>query len=524
MESAATEPALSDPPRGTARAHLTDAQDQLPIIEQALGQLRESVVVTDAQVDEPGPHIVYVNAAFTRMTGWEMEEAIGRNPRFLQGPKTTRQTLDRLRAQLQKGEAFTGEDINYRKDGSEFYIDWYIEPLRNAQGEIEYFVAVQRDVTDRKTLEVQLLQTQRLEALGLLASGIAHDLNNVFAPILIAPQILREQAPDPRFAELLALVETSARRGVELVKQILVFARGSQDAHGSVQPRHLIEEVAKVAQSTFPKAITITTDAPAETWPVDADATQLYQLLLNLCVNARDAITGTGRIAVLARNLETQASQRLARGELPAGKYVVLHVTDSGSGIAPENLEKLFQPFFTTKAEGQGTGLGLATVAVVLKNARGYLDIETEMGIGTTFSVYLPAAETADRVAPAAPLLPRSLRPRQILLVDDEAAIIGVMRGVLQSAGHNVQTARSGLEAHRLLAGRRFDLALVDLMMPGEELGITARELQAAGLPLIAMSGLADEEVRAQIPGASILLKPFTLTALLAAVEGMDAA
>ena len=269
-------------------------QGDLSLLRLVFAQLRESVVITDAVLDEPGPHIVYVNEAHTRMTGWEAHEVIGKNPRYMQGPKTTRKTLDRLRAQLEKGESFTGEDINYRKDGSEFYIDWYIEPLRDATGTITHFIAVQRDVTERRRLEEQLLRAQRLEGIGLLASGIAHDLNNVFAPILIAPQILRDQYPTPGQEEVLALVENSAQRGINLVKQVLVFARGADGAAGFVQPCHVIDELLKVARSTFPKAISLVSDAPADTWLVGTEATQLYQLLLNLCVNARDAIDEVG--------------------------------------------------------------------------------------------------------------------------------------------------------------------------------------------------------------------------------------
>ncbi len=502
-----------------------DPHDELRLTQQALSQLRESVIITDAQIEEPGPHIVYVNAAFTRMTGWLPEEVVGRNPRLLQGPKTTRKTLDRLRSKMETGESFTGEDINYRKDGSEFYIDWYIEPLRNAQGEISYFVAVQRDVTERKELEAQVLQAQRLEGIGMLASGIAHDLNNVLAPILIAPQIIREQAKNPELEEILALVEQSAQRGVSLVKQVLVFARGTNDPAGFVQPRHVIDELGKMAQKTFPKSITISTDAFAETWLVETDATQLYQLLLNLCVNARDAIGGAGAIKVSARNLNIHAPLKLTREELPLGKYVVLSVADNGSGIAAEHLDKLFKPFFTTKAEGKGTGLGLATVAMVVKNSRGAIDIQTEIGKGTTFSIYLPAAQAPATVQDSSNSIQRASTPRSILLVDDETAVMGVMREVLRSAGHTVTTAESGAEARALTSRMRFDLALVDLMMPGEEAGAAIHEMHAKGLPIIAMSGMGAATLTTSVPAnTAILQKPFTFTALLQVVEGVACA
>ncbi len=487
--------------------------------EQALAQLRESILITDAQLDAPGPHIVYVNDAFTRMTGWQAEEVIGKNPRFLQGPKTTRKTMDRLRLNLENGERFTGEDINYRKDGSEFYIDWYIEPMRNVHGEITHFVAVQRDVSEQRALEKNLLVAQRLESIGLLASGIAHDLNNVFAPILIVPQILRQQVDDSGQEELLALMESSARRGIDLVKQVLVFARGTTETAGFVLPRHVVEELAKVIKSTFSKAISLVTDVPFDISPIEMDATQLYQLLLNLCINARDAIAETGTITVRGRNFEAKTALQLTRAELLRGEYVVLSVSDTGSGISEANLENIFQPFFTTKDPGHGTGLGLATVSVVVKNSRGVIDIETALGRGTTFSVYLPAAQPRDE-AVATPLShPSQANPRRILLVDDEAAIVMLLREVLQSAGHTVATARNGLEAQAALAQGHFDLALVDLMMPGEAIGSAIREMRRPGMTLIAISGLSKEEAQAEAPAVSVLQKPFTPAALLAAVN-----
>ncbi len=279
----------------------TPPEDQLRLVQQALSQLRESVVITTKELEEPGPQIVYVNPAFTRITGWKPKELIGKNPRILQGPKTTRKTLDRLRAQLQKGEAFEGQDINYRKDGTPFHIDWYIEPLR-----------------------------------------IAHDLNNVLAPVMIGCEVLRAHIADEDALNFLGLLDSSAKRGAALVKQILSFARGISGANVLVEPRHLIHELATMAKATFPKAIAIVEEAPADIGAVEADATQLHQVLLNLCVNARDAITESGTITMRARREELTAPMQTARGELAPGDYVVLEVSDTGSGIPPEVAAKIF--------------------------------------------------------------------------------------------------------------------------------------------------------------------------------------
>ena len=499
------------------------ASDQLRLAQQALAQIRESVVITGTELDEPGPAIVYVNAAFTKMTGWLPEEVVGRSPRFLQGPKTTRRTLDRLRRQLTHCEAFEGEDINYRKDGSEFWIDWYIEPLHGPDGEITYWVAVQRDVSEKRELQAQLLQAQRLEGIGLLASGIAHDLNNVLAPILMGCDFLRDQVATDDAREFIRLVEDSAKRGAGLVKQVLSFGRGLSGASSLIEPRHIVDEVATMAQATFPKTIEIIADAPVSGWSVEADASQLHQVVLNLCINARDAIEGTGKIALAARNLESATSLTTARGELPPGRYVQLIVTDSGSGMPPEVAAKIFNPFFSTKAPEKGTGLGLSTVATIVQNLRGGIGCDTAPGRGTTFSVYLPAASKAalDREKTSRPL-PRDGAGRYVLIADDETAVSTIMREVLENAGYRTQIVASGLEALASVAGEKPDLLLLDLITPGATGKQIVADLRAGfpQLPVIVISGRSSEEVKEEVGTvAAIMEKPFAPAELLAQVH-----
>ncbi len=499
------------------------AVDQLRLAQQALAQIRESIVITGTALDEPGPEILYVNAAFTKMTGWLPEEVVGKSPRFLQGPKTTRKTLDRLRRQLSKGEAFEGEDINYRKDGSEFWIDWYIEPLRGADGRINYWVAAQRDVTVKRDLQAQLLQAQRLEGIGLLASGIAHDLNNVLAPVLMGCDFLRTQVTTEDAREFIGLVESSAQRGAGLVRQILSFGRGLSGADGAVDPRHIIEEVVSMAQATFPKRIEIVEDAPVGLWQVNLDPTQLHQVVLNLCINARDAIAGPGRITLTARNLELPGSLGVSRGELSPGPYVHLAVSDSGSGMPAATAAKIFDPFFSTKAPGKGTGLGLSTVALIVTGLDGGIDLKTREGEGTTFSIYLPALPTADAVKNLAPNENRrDGRGRLVLLADDELAVAAIMREMLEGADYRARIVSSGLEALAVAAKIQPDIVVLDLMMPGaagREIFATLRE-QFPEMPIVIMSGLSAEEVAQEAPdAAAILEKPFSREQLLETVH-----
>ncbi len=495
------------------------AVNQLRLAQQALAQIRESVVITEPNIEEPGPAIVYVNEAFTRMTGYRAEEVIGRNPRFLQGPKTTRRTLDRLRRQLEKGEAFEGDDINYRKDGSEFHIDWYIEPLRDESGNIRYFVAVQRDVSEKRRLEKQLLQAQRLEGIGLLASGMAHDLNNILAPITMGTDALLQHGADAQTRSLLGMMQQSARRGVELVRQVLSFARGITGRSHSAPLRHVVEEVARMARSTFPKSITVRADEVGETWNAEVDPTQLYQILLNLCVNARDAIVTTGAITLTARNVTIENPVDLVQGRLEVGNYVLLRVHDTGSGMPPEVVAKIFDPFFTTKSEEKGTGLGLATVALIARNHRGAIDVQSAPDEGTTFSIYLPAIRP-ERSASAsgARTIAQDGGGRLILIVDAEAALTEMMRETLVSASYRVSTAANLSEAQELIAQSRPDIVIADGALPdaGGE-GIVRALRGESDLPVILIN---TPENAAPEDATAVLQKPFTLENLLIALHG----
>jgi PAS domain S-box-containing protein len=499
------------------------AEDQLRLAQQALAQIRESVVITETVLEEPGPRILYVNAAFTKMTGWLPNEVVGKSPRFLQGPKTTRKTLDRLRRCLTNGEAFEGEDINYKKDGSEFWIDWYIEPLRGPDDEINYWVAVQRDMTEKRQLMAQLLQAQRLEGIGLLASGIAHDLNNVLAPVLMGCEFLRTQVATDDAREFIGLVEGSAKRGAGLVRQILSFGRGISGASSTLDPRHIVHEVAKMAQATFPKRIEVIDNAPAGLWNVSVDPTQLHQVVLNLCVNARDAIDGPGKIVLGAENLELKDSLGTIRGLLAAGSYVKLSVSDSGTGMPPSVAAKIFDPFFSTKAPGKGTGLGLSTVAMIVDGLGGAIDLETGEGKGTTFSIYLPAiTETADEKSAAPDELRRDGGGRRVLIADDEVAVAAIMREMLESAGYRARTAASGLEALAVAEEMRPDLAVLDLTMPGANGGEVFFDLRARfpEMPIVLISGLAAEQAEVEVPQAAAFLeKPFSHTQLLETIH-----
>jgi nitrogen-specific signal transduction histidine kinase/ActR/RegA family two-component response regulator len=385
-------------------------------------------------------------------------------------------------------------------------------------------LTVSTDITEKKQLEAQFLRAQRMESLGTLASGVAHDFNNLLTPILAAAQLLPLKLPklDERDRYLFSLIEDSAKRGADLVKQILAFARGVEGKKLPLQVRHLLAEVLQVARQTFPKTIEIRTDIPAtDLWTVSADATQLHQVFMNLCVNARDAMPNGGRLGLAAENQLVDEAFTRTNLDARIGSYVVVTVSDTGVGISPELLERIFDPFFTTKEVGKGTGLGLSTVLGIVKNHGGFIKVSSEVGNGTHFRVYLPAVE--DTVVQQA--REKSIlwgNGELILIVDDEPLIQQVTQTSLEDRNYRTLVASDGIEAIALYAEHKDEISVVlmDMMMPSMD-GLTAlRTLHRLNpkLQAIATSGLASNNQLAEATGIGIkafLPKPFTAKELL---------
>lgn len=385
-------------------------------------------------------------------------------------------------------------------------------------------IGVQIDITDKKALEAQFLHAQRLESLGTLASGIAHDLNNILTPVLSVAELLPIQQPglNDTAHKLLALLDRSAHRGIDLVQQILAFARGDESENQvSLLPQLLLQEVAQIVQQTLPKSIAIIQQLPDELWSVTADATQLHQVFVNLCVNARDAMPQGGLLTLRGEN--TDLDDAIAAQHLAAqpGPYVVVTVADTGSGIDPAVAHRIFDPFFTTKAVGEGTGLGLSAVAGIVQRHRGFVEVESVPGEGSCFKVFLPATPPAI-ASPLANLQLLAGHRELILVVDDEAAIRESVRATLELYNYRVITAANGAEAVAMVAQRGFELdgMIMDLMMPvldGPAAIARIREFRPR-LYAVAMTGLHTREAIDHALEAgfqSVLAKPFTTEALL---------
>jgi two-component system cell cycle sensor histidine kinase/response regulator CckA len=387
-------------------------------------------------------------------------------------------------------------------------------------------LVINTDMTERKKLEAQFLRTQRMESIGTLAGGIAHDLNNVLSPILMGVELLKMKSPDEYSVKMLNTMASSAKRGSDMVKQVLAFARGHGGEKSVLQIGHLLKEMQKIVKETFPKAIEFKTEVE-DIAPILGDATQVHQIILNLCVNARDAMPEGGSIVMTARNV-TLTGEEAARmaGARPIA-YVLLSVTDTGTGIPPEIIDKIFEPFFTTKEVGKGTGLGLSTVISIIKSHDGFLDLKSEVGKGTTFNVYLPAAQ-ASPPPPVAAVAPQELwgKGETVMVVDDEPAVLELTKSILVHYGYKVVTAIHGADALALYGQykEKIKVVLMDMLMPVMDGPCTIRALKAQqpGLQFIAISGLMQpEKLKEQLGGdeISFIAKPCAPENLLQALR-----
>jgi len=469
--------------------------------------------------------IRYWNRGAERTYGWTSAEALGRKTTELLSPDpAAAETLARAMLQL---KSWSGERPQRTKSGQKVEVFSRLTLVHNEQGEPQAIFAINTDITERKQLEAQFLRAQRLESIGALASGIAHDLNNVLAPIIIGMPLLQNLVKDQTARHLLKTMETSAQRGAAIVKQVLTFARGVEGERVPVQPRHLLQEIEKLAGETFPKDIRVDSDLAADLRLVLGDATQLHQAVMNLCINARDAMPEGGVLTLKAANvvLPKEVAEKMA-GAQP-GSYVCLRITDTGAGIPPEIQTKIFEPFFTTKGVGKGTGLGLSTVLGIVRSHGGFVQVASTVGAGSTFELYLPATTTEQAAAgkESATPWPRA-NGEGILVVDDEAAVREVARQALMEFGYQVIAAGRGAEALTIFRERRREIQLVltDMMMPemdGPTLIAALRALEPT-VRIVGITGLSDTAAMGQLQTlalSAILAKPFTIEKLLAVIR-----
>jgi PAS domain S-box-containing protein len=414
-----------------------------------------------------------------------------------------------------------------RRDGGAVWIRDEMRLLRDDAGRPAEVVGAWTDITERKQLEAHLLRTQRLESVGRLASGIAHDLNNILSPMLMVPPLLREAIKDPELLKMVDLVDTNAQRGSNIIKQLLTFGRGMEGERMPVQLRSLVSEMAGIIRETFNKNIVTHQETPRDIWLVSGDATQLHQVLMNLCVNARDAMPEGGKLTLKLENQEFDESFARMTPGARAGRYVCLSVIDSGQGIAPEHLDKIFDPFFTTKELGKGTGLGLSTVLGIVQSHDGFIQVHSQPGHGTQFKIYLPAVDAVETqpVVDANQSLPKG-SGELVLVVDDEKSVRQVTRQLLERNGYHVIEAAEGAEAITQYVANQKDVQVVitDLAMPimdGPSLIRVLRRLNPK-VRIMAMTGYQSKATLPPdlgVPAEVQLSKPFSGTVLLQTMQ-----
>jgi PAS domain S-box-containing protein len=485
----------------------------------ALGAAANAIIITD-----PEGVIEWVNAAFTTYTGYSSEEVIGKNIRMLKSEKQEASFFQDMWKTIRAGKVWFGEVVNRRKDGSLYTEEMTITPLRNDAGEITHFIAVKQDITERKQMEEKFLRTQRMESIGTLAAGVAHDLNNILTPISLSADMLRGTLSPEVRESFIATIEECAKRGADVVNQVLTFARGVKGERSSLPFKHIVEEIEKITRETFPKNIAIETRIPADLWSVEGDSTQIHQVLLNLCINARDAMPEGGVLCLSGKNEEIDENTAALVTDAKPGCYTVIEITDNGMGIPREIIGKIFDPFFTTKEVGRGSGLGLSTALGIVRSHGGFVTVESQKGKGTTFRVYLPheLGKTTGPRPLAQMQVPRG-EGEMVLIVEDEKAVAKATAMVIERNGYRVLLAAEGGEALELFRqhAREIKVVLSDVMMPGMDGVDLARALRKMepGVRIVACTGQATETRQAELRTLGvkfILKKPYEAKKLLA--------
>jgi PAS domain S-box-containing protein len=486
-----------------------------------LDKAQDAILVCDLDYK-----ISYWNKGAEKIYGWVQSEVLARDVFDVTFGGDHDQEKRAQAALDLKGE-WKAEVKQLTMDGSPLTVETRWTSVKDEHGNAQYILITNTDISEQKRTEEHLLRAQRMESIGTLAGGIAHDLNNILAPILMSVEMLQMRSPGPEIDRWLTMIRENADRGSDLIKQVLTFARGMEGERIPVQLKHILKDLISVLKETLSKSIHIKYEIDNDIWTVLADPTQIHQVLMNICINARDAMALGGTLTIDAGNIVLDDNYARMDSEARPGQFVLIKIADTGTGMSQRVKERIFDPFFTTKEIGKGTGLGLSTALTIVKSHGGFINVYSEPGKGTRFSIYFPAAESEHRHEDVSGVaaIPRG-DGQLVLIVDDEENIREVMGATLETIGYRVVNASDGTEALSIFAQRSNEVALVitDMAMPfmdGPSMIRALRRLDPQ-LRIIGMSGLLNADQNAELQSLNVtgfLAKPFTAESLLHTVS-----
>jgi PAS domain S-box-containing protein len=500
-----------------------EAESELLKMSRALDQSPVSIIITNR-----AGNIEYVNPAFTKATGYARKEALGKNPRILQSGKTAPEHYERLEKAIATGCEWRGEFLNRSKDGGLFWESCLISPIVNKAGQVTHFLEVNEDITQKKQLEEQLRQAQKMEMVGQLTGGVAHDFNNILVATLMQLGMLQDSPQlSVDIKASLREVEKETVRAANLTRQLLLFSRQEPARIAPLDMNALIHNLLKMLRRLLGENIEIVFQESADAVWVRADAGMMEQVVMNLCVNARDAMSRGGWLTIATTLVDTQAPSAKSHAEARPGRFVCLSVSDTGCGVDETVLGKIFEPFFTTKEAGKGTGLGLATVDKIVKQHEGWVEVESAVGQGSSFRVYLP--QTRPMGAPVMASHDEEVKggSETILVVEDEVYVRRLVASCLRKLGYEVLEAGNGLEA--LVAWEKdhekIALLVTDTLMPGKMTGLDLAlrlKKEKSSLKVISSSGYSANLAESYLTAGQefvYLPKPYAPAALATTVR-----